>query len=255
MPGQLDTLEKELTRIRNVGISPITSLLWKHDSDFITDWVKSLCQGNSRVLDVGCGRAGYLIALASDTVSECYGIDPLIEVSLKPARDVVNEKGLALHLICAAGESIPFRDEAFNIVLVLSTLQHVANQNEVLLEIRRVLKPEGRLLLSVPQRKGINSARLLAANFLQWIRSRGSSYTMDFSAGDLTRILNKNGFQMLKMRGRKFTPIFFPGFLSVLLKLHQDKAVVKLIEFSDFLAERWYFLASNLVTLCAKEQE
>ncbi|MFC1977730.1 class I SAM-dependent methyltransferase [Chloroflexota bacterium] len=255
MPGQLDTLEEELARIRNVGVSPVTRLLWKHGSEFITDWVRSICQGNSRVLDVGCGTAGYLVSLTSDTTSECCGMDPLIEVSLKPAKDNVDEKGLAVHLICATGEFIPFRDETFDVVLVFSTLQHVANQDKVLLEIRRVLKPEGRLLLSVPQRKGINSARLLAARMLQRIRACESFFTMDFSSGDLIRILNKNGFQMVKMHGRNFSPMFFPGFLSILLKLHQDSAVMKLMEFSDVLADRTPFLASNLVALCAKEKD
>lgn len=150
MSGQLDALEEELAKIRSSGISPATRLLWKHSGDFITECAKSVSHDNSRILDVGCGQGGYLVSLAGETRNECYGIDPLLEVSLNPAQRGAKEHGVDIHLLCAVGESIPFWDETFDAVLAISTLQHVANQNEVLLEIGRVLKPGGRLLVSVP---------------------------------------------------------------------------------------------------------
>lgn len=255
MPGELDVLEKELTRIRNDGVNAATQLLWKHDRDFITECASSICHDNFRVLDVGCGRAGYLVSLIGEEANEGYGIDPLLEVSLKPAKVIVDEHGLAVHLLCATGENIPFRDGTFDTALVLSTLQHVENQDKVLLEIRRVLKPGGRLLVTVPQRRGIYSARRLAAKTLQAVRSQEDIFTMDFSSGSLLEILNRNGFSVIKLHGRKFLPIMLPGFLSFLLKLDKENAVIKIMGFSDMLADRAHFLASNLVALCAKEKD
>jgi len=253
MPGQLTTLEEELTRIRNGGVSSVTRLLWNHERDFITGCARSICRRNSSILDIGCGRAGYLVSLVGEEGIQGYGIDPLLEVSLKPAKKNVDEQGLAVHLLCGAGEYIPFRDESFDTALALSTLQHVDNQDKVLLEIRRVLKPGGRLLVSVPQRRGIYSVRRLVAKTLQAVKSQEDLFTMDFSAVNLVKILNRNGFSVLIMYGRKFLPVMLPGFLSFLLKLHKENAVIKIIELLDMIADREYFLASNLIVLCAKE--
>ena len=217
MSSQLDALEKELVNIRSGGISPITQLLWKHDGDFITGWARTISQGNSRVLEVGCGKGGYLVSLAS-AGNESYGIDPLSKVSLSFAKEMAKEQDVDIHLLCAAGENIPFQDESFDVVLLISTLQHVVNQKEVLLEIRRVLKPGGRLLVSVPQLRGVYSARRLAAKVKGAIQARKDFFTMDFDSKRLRDILTESGFTILKMRGRKFLPILLPGLLSVLLK-------------------------------------
>lgn len=254
MPGQLDALEENLTKIRSGGISPITQLLWKHDKDFITECAKSISHGNSKVLDVGCGQGGYLISLAYEAGNECYGIDPLLEVSLKPARKRAEEQSLDVHLLCAVGEHIPFRNETFDVVMLTSTLQHVANQKEVLSEIKRVLKLGGRLLVSVPQRKGIYSARLFVAEIKRTIQAEDKIFTMDFSAKSLKDILTKSGFTISKVQGRKFMPIMLPSLLSALLRLHRDNMVMKMIEISDKLADRVNFLASNLIALSAKEK-
>ena len=77
---------------------------------------------------------------------------------------------------------------------------------------------------------------------------------MDFDAKSLRKILTGSGFAILKVRGRQFLPILLPGLLSVLLKLHRDGMVMKIIGISDSLADRAHFLASSLVALCAKEK-
>jgi SAM-dependent methyltransferase len=52
--------------------------------------------------------------------------------------------------VFADGAKLPFLDATFDTVLLLEVLEHVADAPAVLDEIARVLKPGGRLLLSVP---------------------------------------------------------------------------------------------------------
>jgi SAM-dependent methyltransferase len=52
--------------------------------------------------------------------------------------------------VFADGARLPFRDASFDTVVLLEVLEHVADAPAVLDEIARVLKPGGRLLLSVP---------------------------------------------------------------------------------------------------------
>ena len=52
--------------------------------------------------------------------------------------------------VIASAEQIPFRDQGFDLVLCTQMLEYAPDPGRVLSEIHRVLKPGGRLLLSVP---------------------------------------------------------------------------------------------------------
>ena len=48
------------------------------------------------------------------------------------------------------GERLSFDDASFDRVMILDVIEHIADQKSILDELRRVLKPTGRLILSVP---------------------------------------------------------------------------------------------------------
>lgn len=52
--------------------------------------------------------------------------------------------------VVAVGESIPFVDESFDIVLCTQVLEHVSRPSDVVMEIHRVLRPGGAAFVSVP---------------------------------------------------------------------------------------------------------
>ena len=54
--------------------------------------------------------------------------------------------------IQASAESLPLEDASFDAVFLLDVLEHVVDQQAVLREVERVLKPGGTLILSVPHR-------------------------------------------------------------------------------------------------------
>jgi len=84
------------------------------------------------VLDVGCGSGE--IAAALPVGCRYVGVDPL---------PLPGTSGL--QMIRGVGERLPFRVAAFDLVLVLETLDHCQSPNALMAEILRVLKPEGRL--------------------------------------------------------------------------------------------------------------
>lgn len=76
-------------------------------------------------------------------------------VGLDPERKFLLEgktKGNADNFVEAIGESMPLRANFFDLVLLLEVLEHTVSPELVLREIARVLKPNGTLLLSVPNR-------------------------------------------------------------------------------------------------------
>lgn len=88
-----------------------------------------------RVLDVGCGAGQTLIACFGDR--RPYGIDVALD-ALRIGRALTNR----VAFICAAAESLPFRDCSFDVVIARVSLPYT-DLRLSLLEIRRALKPGG----------------------------------------------------------------------------------------------------------------
>ena len=99
---------------------------------------------NRRVLDVGCGPGHELQDLQPFGI--CCGLD----ASFPALQRCQQEHAGAPWLICASGDRFPFQDHSFDLVVMLDVLEHIEADAECLRECTRVLKPGGRLLLTVP---------------------------------------------------------------------------------------------------------
>ncbi len=101
-----------------------------------------------RVLDIGSGE-GYGTFLLAQSASFAAGIDvdlPTIEHSAsKYRRDNID-------FIAASAIQLPF-DKPFDVVVCFETLEHVENQEGLLGEARRLLGPDGLLIVSTPDKR------------------------------------------------------------------------------------------------------
>lgn len=103
-----------------------------------------------RVVDVGCGTGKVPIAAAHTVLpgGEVVGIDASAEMIAMSRKTAAAEKvEVAFHQ--AVMEDLPFPDDHFDVVLSCQALHHVPRDAklEALSEMRRVLRPGGRLLL------------------------------------------------------------------------------------------------------------
>ena len=108
-------------------------------------------QPGERVLDVACGT-GIVARLAAQHVGasgEVAGLDVNPEM-LAVARATAAAEGAAIRWYETGAESIPLPDNAFDAVLCQLSLQFMTDKAAALQEMRRVLAPGGRLLVSVP---------------------------------------------------------------------------------------------------------
>jgi ubiquinone/menaquinone biosynthesis C-methylase UbiE len=105
--------------------------------------VVPLAQGN--VFELGCGGGLNLRLYDPHKVSGFAGIDPNGAL-LEGARARAREAGMEGDMRQGMGEAIPFGDHQFDTVVCTYTLCSVQDQPQVLSELRRVLKPGGRLL-------------------------------------------------------------------------------------------------------------
>lgn len=100
------------------------------------------------VLDVGCWTGQYE-QLAATYVKEIFGID-----SDKEAIKYAQTSNIKCKFIACKAQKLPFRDGTFDVVLLLDVLEHLPlnSENKALSEVYRVLKPNGILILSTPNK-------------------------------------------------------------------------------------------------------
>jgi ubiquinone/menaquinone biosynthesis C-methylase UbiE len=98
-----------------------------------------------RVFELGCGGGLNQALYDPERVTAFSGIDPHGGL-LESARDKARAKGWDSDIRPGVGEAIPFGDGTFDTVVSTYTLCSVADQAQVISELRRVLRPGGRLL-------------------------------------------------------------------------------------------------------------
>lgn len=98
-----------------------------------------------RVLEIGIGTGLNLPHYDKSQVSEIIGLDPGTELH-GLARKRSREAGVEVELVGLSAERIPFDDASFDTVVVTYTLCTIPDPVAALQEMRRVLRPDGRLL-------------------------------------------------------------------------------------------------------------
>jgi 2-polyprenyl-3-methyl-5-hydroxy-6-metoxy-1,4-benzoquinol methylase len=103
----------------------------------------------ARVLDIGCGDAGVLIAFAEQG-ARATGIE-FDEKSLARGNVRAEEHGVEVALGKGTAEALPFPAASFDLVILDNVLEHVGDREKTLAEIHRVLAPGGLLYMVTPK--------------------------------------------------------------------------------------------------------
>ena len=101
---------------------------------------------HGRVLDLGCAFGFTSLKLARKGY-RTVGVDN----SARYIAQAKRKHPTGEYILCSA-ETLPLADASFDGLLFLDGLEHVTHEEAVVSEIRRVLKPGGTLIVSVPHR-------------------------------------------------------------------------------------------------------
>ena len=159
-----------------------------------------------QLLDVGCG--GGLVSepmcrLGADVV----GIDATTE-ALAAARAHASSQGLAIDYRSASVEDLGNDGAAFDIVLALEVVEHVADLGAFLRALSQVLRPGGMAILSTINRTTKSYAlAIVGAEFVLRLVPQGTHDWRKFvRPSELARALRGNGLTPMDLTGARYNP-------------------------------------------------
>lgn len=160
------------------------------------DWI-SEHKKEGTILDLGAGTGGFL-ARAKDRNWEIYGVEPS-----EAARELALKKGISLFV-----ETKGYQSKSFDVITLWHVLEHVPDLEEQIMELKRLLKDEGLLVIAVPNFKSYD-AKKYGEN---WAAYDVPRHLWHFSRTAVQKIFGRYGFQIIGMK-----PLIFDAFYVSLL--------------------------------------
>lgn len=115
-----------------------------------------------KVLDIGCGDGDYgynLQKMGFDVIAGDMDVDRF------------RYKDLIKFQRCNVVERLPFDDNSFNFIVLAEVIEHLKNPYDVVKELKRILKPGGKLILSTPNILNLKSrVRFLTEGCWEYFR-------------------------------------------------------------------------------------
>ena len=151
-----------------------------------------------RVLDIGCGEGEFTAQIAARG-ARVLGVD-VAEAALRRARE--RHPGLEFGRVEFDGP-LPLPDGGFDVVWASEVIEHVADTARWLSEVRRVLVPRGRLLVTTP-----NHGRLaVAVGGIERYSPPLGDHLHLYTARSLREVLAEFGFGEIEVRGQGGPPL------------------------------------------------
>ncbi|MBI5971155.1 MAG: class I SAM-dependent methyltransferase [Deltaproteobacteria bacterium] len=164
-----------------------------------------------KAFDAGCGTGIYTIELAKRGAYTA-GFDNSLDMLLS-AKAKAEKEGLTINFLAADATGLPFKDGSFDIALSVGMLCFIADMDGALLEMKRVLRPGGRIVIGVLNKWSPWALlRRIKGLFKETVYDRARNV----SPPQLKRALITAGFDAVEIRTCLF---FLPVNSSLYLKL------------------------------------
>ena len=152
-----------------------------------------------RVLDLGCGYGGFLPGL-KEIGQEIYPSD----ISLDSMSYCV-ERGFTKSTV-GSGYSLPYADDSFDLVCMFDAIEHIPDDNRVMREVHRILRPGGQILVTVP-----------AYQFLYANNDRVAQHQRRYTRGRLAGVFEQAGLRVERNTHSNIFlfPIILPAVLGI----------------------------------------
>jgi ubiquinone/menaquinone biosynthesis C-methylase UbiE len=132
-------------------LNPLGKVYLQRVGDKLNELISNL-ETDMLALDAGCGAGHYTLNLAKRF--RTVGVDKS-EILIDKAIQNSHKNRQYINFVVADISSLPFQSNSFHIITCLNVIEFVQNQEETILELKRVLAPNGVLILGVCNKKSI----------------------------------------------------------------------------------------------------
>jgi SAM-dependent methyltransferase len=160
-------------------------------------------KNKGRLLDIGCGNGNFLAGLKSYSGWELFGIEP------NQNTITLDQELLSLNIKNSTLEEAGFQSNFFDVITLWDVFEHLRDPSSSLHEIHRILKPNGILIMRIPNG---NSWEAKIFNSY-WAGLDPPRHLYVFTPKLIKLILHKNNFKVLDLN------TLWGGFSTFLLSL------------------------------------
>ena len=179
---------------RNV-FEKVYHLVKKYASGKKLKLINAYTKNEKHLLDVGCGTGDFL-QTAKNNNWHITGIEPN-----EDARGVANKKTNSCVFDTSKLESLP--NNSFNVITLWHVLEHLPNLEKDINTFKKLLKPNGVLIIAVPNYKSYDA--LYYKNY--WAALDVPRHLWHFNKASMVGLLKKFGLHVIKIK-----PMFFDAF-------------------------------------------
>lgn len=210
--------EKAYHLVRGISLKQKVNLITKYTSS------------EKVLLDIGCGTGDFLETAKYNNWTIC-GIEPNQEArtiaNIKTDNNVFNTEKL-----------LEFKSETFDVITLWHVLEHLPNLEEQVSMFKKLLKPEGTLIIAVPNYKSYDAKYYKEF----WAAYDVPRHLWHFDKMAVSKLFSKIAMQIIKTK-----PMYFDAFyVSLLSEKYKTKNM-------NFAKGFWIGLLSNLKSIQTKE--
>jgi SAM-dependent methyltransferase len=176
----------------------LPEVLTPPDLELRRRFLRTGVRAGDRALDLGCGEGTFIADLQTAGAASVTGAD-VAEAALDRAR--AHHPGIESQRVPFDGP-LPFADGSFDLVWASEVIEHVADTARFLSEVRRVLAPGGRLLITTP---GHGRLRLLVSGVEPYLEPLGDHLHL-YTQRSLRTVLEEFGFDGVEIKAAGGAP-------------------------------------------------
>lgn len=193
--------------------------------EFILKYFLPLFKEEFYLLDAGCGP-GILLDFFRDYKINYLGVDISTEMlHLARQQADINSFPLRGHFVRGDVENLPFKSNKFDVVISLGVIEYLKEDNLLLTELARILKPNGYLLLAVTNKYSYN---LIFEQLIEYFRRKERVAT---TLNYIKVLLGLGQFKQMDFTIRR----------------HSPKALNELLDYYNFKIINSAFLGFNIL--------
>jgi SAM-dependent methyltransferase len=218
--------------------------------DIVSGWavehLKSTDSDKKSILDIGCGKGDDLFGI-KQKISEnvqLFGLE-----TYEPYRKIASEKGITVTAFNLETERMPFDNGFFDVIILNQILEHTKELFFIFDELSRVLKPDGCLIIGVPNLAAWHDRLMILLGEEPTGAKVLGPHIRGFTCNGFIKFIEiTGGFKVEKVKGSGFLPFpvplakvlarCFPSFAtSLFLKVRHQQGTRR---FADVVKERQF---------------